>query len=278
MVKDASHKHRKRLKNRYLYDIGLLIALLCFPQSNLFAENKGIIDHRIPLQLSQHLGDYLVDIADKINPTPTPNTKAGLSIEDIFDKTQYGPFDDAILASAKRWKLDPFLLKGLLANESKLDPIGQGKYRFANMNGIRVIVSGGAIGIAQFTGGGVRGVNFLRLKRRKRSGAHIHDFDMEQALNPVKAIDAAAELLSHLIQRFGRDGGVTAYNSGIASGKAVSRYGFWNARKSGKLNRIGIYEIQGYRFLLNVLRHTNWYRTQSGLPPLADPDADRNEG
>jgi soluble lytic murein transglycosylase-like protein len=197
------------------------------------------------------------------------------SVADVYGSTQNGPFDDVILAAARRFKIDPFLLKGLLHSESKLDPIRYGSRQYGEHKGQTIVISGGAIGIAQFTGHGIREVNALREKRAQTSGAVLEMFDHEKALQPYKAIPAAAELLAHLIRRYGRDGGITAYNSGVVGGLAVARYGFWRARHEGKLHRFGVYLIQGYRFLLHVLDHANFYRRQAGLAPLDGPDADR---
>lgn len=209
-----------------------------------------------------------------LEPPAPLKARAAADAYTLFAATQHGPFDDLVLSSARRWKLDPFLLKGLLANESKLDPVRFGKRRYAQRDGARVLISGGAMGIAQFTGGGIRAVNLLR-RRRNRRGQAVLLFDRARAFEPTAAVPAAAELLAHLIERYGRDGGITAYNSGVVGGIAVSRYGFWRARYKGKLSRVGIYLIQGERFLLNVLRYTNWYRLQVGLAPLDGPDADR---
>jgi len=199
-------------------------------------------------------------------PRPTGSTDA------VFERTQHGPFDDLILAAAHRFKLDPFLLKGLIANESRLDPVRYGKRRWGRRDGVPMVISGGAVGIAQFTGPGIRAVNMLR-KRRRRAGEQALTFDLRRALLPQEAIPAAAELLAYLIRRFGRDGGITAYNAGIVGGMAVSRLGFWRARRTGKLSRSGVYLLQGARFLLNVLRRTNWFREQAGLAPLRAPTA-----
>lgn len=189
----------------------------------------------------------------------------------VFAQTQQGPFDDLILVAARRWKLDPFLFKGLLANESELDPSRVGKREYASHDGRRLLVSGGAVGIAQFTASGVDGVNALRARRR-RNGALVLAFDLERARVAEEAIPAAAELLAHLINRFGRDGGITAYNSGGAGGRAVSRLGFWRARHAGRLQRSGRVLLQGNRFLINVLARASWYREEAGLDPLYEPD------
>jgi|GEM_PF-5306143 hypothetical protein len=187
-----------------------------------------------------------------------------------FAKTQNGPFDQTILNAAVRWNLDPFLLKGLLANESRLDPIRLGKYRVAEHEGTRVIVSGGAAGIAQFSGGGIRAMALIR-ERQLRRGKPALTFDRQRALIPDEAIHAAAEFLRHLINRYGRDGGITAYNSGVVGGKIVQRMGFWRAKASGKLSRSGIYHLQGERFLLNVLKKVNYLRRGAGLIDMPLP-------
>ncbi|MBK8482176.1 MAG: transglycosylase SLT domain-containing protein [Proteobacteria bacterium] len=189
----------------------------------------------------------------------------------IFLETQHGPFDDLILAAALRWKLDPFLLKGLLDNESELDPSRMSKRSYATHGGRRLLVSGGALGIAQFTAAGVRGVNRLRARRRRR-GARVLFFDLDRARISEEAIPAAAELLAHLINRYGRDGGITAYNAGGVGGRAVSRLGFWRARHAGRLRRSGLIRLQGDRFLLNVLARSSWYREGAGLDRLYEPD------
>lgn len=191
-------------------------------------------------------------------------------VSQVFARTQLGPFDDLILAAALRWQIDPFLLKGLLANESHLDPVQHGKRRYAERGGTRILISGGAMGIAQFTGPGIRAVNALRQRRRRR-GEHVLRFDVDRAMQPQEAIPAAAELLAMLLGQFGRDGGITAYNSGVIAGIAVNRLGFWRARRTGKLARVGIYPIQGERFVINVLRRTNFYRKQAGLQGLDPP-------
>ena len=189
-----------------------------------------------------------------------------------FQATQHGPFDHRILDAATMHRLDPFLLKGVLTNESRLDPLRAGKRQYAHRDGERIVVSGGAVGIAQFTGPGMKAVDRMR---KRRLGRYAAPFDRTTALIPEEAIFAAAELLSHFIRIYGRDGGVTAYNSGGVGGGAVRRLGFWRARSSGRLAQVGDVLIQGERFLLNVLRHTNRCRQQAGLAPLAEPDADR---
>ncbi|MBK6848735.1 MAG: transglycosylase SLT domain-containing protein, partial [Proteobacteria bacterium] len=161
--------------------------------------------------------------------------------------------------------------QGLLANESELDPDRVGKRSYVSHAGQRLLVSGGAVGIAQFTAAGVQAVNSLRARRRRR-GARVLFFDLDRARVPEEAIPAAAELLTHLINRFGRDGGITAYNSGGVGGRAVSRLGFWRARQAGRLQQVGLVRLQGDRFLLNVLARASWYREEAGLDPLYEPD------
>jgi soluble lytic murein transglycosylase-like protein len=158
-----------------------------------------------------------------------------------FGATQRQRYDQEILGAAIRWSLDPFLLKGLLYSESRLEPR-------------RVNRRTGAAGIAQLTGRGRRGVAQLRSRRGDRSG-----FSLRQALDPKHAIPAAAELLAVHSRRYGLDGAIAAYNAGPWAGKLVRDQGFWRARP-----RVG-------PFLLVVVRHTNRYRTAAGLPPLPLP-------
>ena len=189
-----------------------------------------------------------------------------------FANSQNGPFDDLILAASRRWRIDPFLLKGLLANESSLEPLAVGKRVFKRIAGKRRVVSGGAVGIAQFSQAGIRAIRRLRRRRGRRQ--LVLGFDRARARVPAEAIFAAAELLNHLIERYGRDGGITAYNSGVVGGIAVRRLGFWKARRAGKLHRSGIHPIQGHRFLLNVLRWANRFRMHAGIETLSLPEDD----
>ena len=158
-----------------------------------------------------------------------------------FRTSQRDKFDAVILAAAIQWKHDPFLLKGLLYTESGF------RYDIVNRRT-------GAAGIAQFTPGGRRAVSYLRRAR----GVRGH-FTQAHALDPVDAIHAAAEVLAHLTDLYGPDGGLAAYNGGPRAGRQVQRLGYWDARK-----RVG-------GFLLTVLRHANRMRAEAGLPPLPPP-------
>lgn len=168
----------------------------------------------------------------------------------IYRATQDGEHDARILAAAQAQGLDPWLLKGLLWNESRLRPGMRGRW---------------GVGIASFTPAGVAGVNWLR--QRRRQPAH---FTMAAAMNPDRAIPAAAELLGYLVRRFGRDGGVTAYNAGFAHGAAVARLGYHEAYRRGLLFRCGRVRMSG-RYLVNVLRAADRFRAAAGLPPLDPP-------
>lgn len=187
-----------------------------------------------------------------------------------FRATQTGPYDVAIADAAEQFGLDPFLLKGLLWNESRLDEDLVGKRIYRKVGGKRRAVAGGARGIAQFTAEGISAVNEHRRRRHLR-GERVVAFTRVQVMRPEVAIPAAAELLASYIERFGRDGGITAYNSGPYGGRLVARYGFHAARRAGKLNKVGNVPIQGHRFLLNVLRKTNELRRGAGLRPLPPP-------
>jgi len=166
------------------------------------------------------------------------------STEEAFAASQRGPFDRIVGAAATAWRLDPFLLKGLLTVESRLRP------RAVNRRT-------GAVGIAQLTAGGRAAVRALR--RRRQASGPDHGFTRAQALDPAAAIPAAAELLAHLIALFRRDGGITAYNTGPRGGRLVRRHGYWRVR-----DHVG-------PFLLLVLREADRLRAQAGLPPLPRP-------
>lgn len=232
------------------------------------------VESLVTVELSAVLVAAVIDAGAPAEAVASPVRAALTGEARSFARSQLGPFDDLILRSALRFRVGPFLLKGLLANESMLDPVKSGKRRYALIGGRRTLVAGGAVGIAQFSGGGVRGVRALR-RARQRRGERVLSFDMDRASVPQEAIPAAAELLAHLIRRYGRDGGITAYNSGVVGGLAVSRLGFWRARRAGKLSRSGIFHIQGHRFLLNVLRQTNRYRIAAGLHPIEQPPRPR---
>jgi len=184
--------------------------------------------------------------------------------------TQTGAFDPLIADAARTWAIDPFLLKGLLYNESKLDPKLTGKRLYRRVRGKKVAVGGGARGIAQFTTSGISAVNEVR-EKRYRTGDRVRPLAKDDVWDPELAIPAAAELLASYMDRFGRDGGVTAYNSGPYGGRLVAKHGFYRARHTGKLSKVGRKVIQGHRFLLNVLYRTNQFRKQSGLERLHRP-------
>jgi len=198
---------------------------------------------------------------------------AGQELE-AFCRTQTGPHDAVIAGAAEAWGLDPFLLKGLLENESGLDAERVGKRIYRDVNGRRRAVGGGARGIGQFTSDGVAAVNEIRL-RRHRDGVPVRPFTEADVMDPHEAIFAAAELLSSYVSRFGLEGGVTAYNSGPYGGRLVARHGFYGARRTGWLSRRGETQLQGHRFLLNVLRKTNRLRRDASLTPLPYPERDR---
>jgi soluble lytic murein transglycosylase-like protein len=95
-----------------------------------------------------------------------------------------------------------------------------------------------AAGIAQFVREGLRG-----LKRIRKLRGSDEPFTRRDAFNPEKAIPASAELLSYLTRRWGALGAIKHYNGGRS---------------------------KDY-FLIQVLKHTNRYRTAAGLPPLPGP-------
>lgn len=194
----------------------------------------------------------------------------------VFRETQTGAFDALIADAAETWGIGPFLLKGLLFTESRLDPRLVGKRIYQKVRGRRTRVGGGARGIAQFTTEGVAALNEAR-QRRHRDGERVAPLRSNEVWNPRVAIPAAAELLRHYMERFGRDGGITAYNTGPYGGRLVKKLGFFRAKREGKLSRVRDTALQGHKFLLNVLRHTNRYRDAAGLRPLPGPDRERFE-
>lgn len=168
-----------------------------------------------------------------------------------FYVTQTGPHDTAVAQAAQKFGLSPFLLKGLLMTESRMDPAAGSK---------------GGRGIASFTPAGVAGVNWVR---KKRGSQNV--FTWAQTRDPEKSIFAAAELLSYRIKQFrSRDAGVSAYNGGGEHGRHVRRYGYWGARKRGLLEYSGGIRMSG-RYLLSVLEQTNLLRTAAGLRPIKLP-------
>jgi len=265
--------------------IALLLSSLAYacadpPASTAAAHARGVASATESIRIRQHIGEPPTALPrgwPRTSPRPTARSVTAGRKETpslvlrVFVRTQHGPFDDLIAAEAQRWQLDPFLIKGLLANESKLDAIGSGKRRLRQRRGARVVVSGGAVGIAQFTRSGIRAINRLRKHRWLRGDAAAFHFTVRRALTPQEAIPAAAELLAVMIKRYGRDGGITAYNAGGTRGRIVARLGFRRARRAGLLRRSGTIQLQGDRFLPKVLKRTNWYRQQAGLRPLPEP-------
>ncbi len=167
----------------------------------------------------------------------------------VFEKTQDGEFDQAILEAAEGFGVDPWLLKGLLINESRLNPRMRSR---------------GGVGIASMTPAGVRGVNEVR---RGRGGHEFEPFSMAKAMDPFEAIPAAAELLGHYTRLYGVAGGIAAYNGGHQHGRAVSRLGYSEAQKRGALRWCGSVRMSGV-YVTNVFAKANLLRSEAGLPPL----------
>jgi len=159
----------------------------------------------------------------------------------LFHREQ---FDNLILTACVEHGLDPFLLKGLLLTESGLKP--------KRVNG-----ETRAAGIAQFTAGGR--IAITEIRKIRGMPPRKAKFTRKQAFDPAHAIPAAAEFLRHLIEKYGRDGGLAAYNGGPRAGEVVAKYGL---RRAGGQTRT---------FILRVHRFTNKLRTELGLPPLPPP-------
>lgn len=182
-----------------------------------------------------------------LRPGPAPAEGPPPALE-VFRASQAGPFDGLLLGAAEDFGLDPWLLKGLLLNESGLQEGRSGR------NGV---------GLAQFTPAGVAGVNAIR---RRRGCQDFEPFTLAAARRPEEAIPAAAELLAAHVRRWGLEGGVAAYRC-PAQAPAVRRWGAEGARRRGLLYRCGPVRMGG-RYVPNVLEKTNALRRAAGLRPL----------
>lgn len=152
---------------------------------------------------------------------------ASLNELGVYRLTQRGEHDLAIAEAAERWRVSPWLLRGLLYHESRLEA---GAARSDT----------GARGIAQFTPSGAAAVGRLQ---RARGVPRREAFSYAMVLDPRVAIPAAAELLAYL-----RDvcGGLWC---------ALAGYNTGNVRAV----------VTG--FVRAVERHSNRFRTLAGLPP-----------
>jgi len=160
-------------------------------------------------------------------PLPTAAIPAEPLEQRAFRLTQNDRYDPLILVAAQEWKIDPFLFKGLLFAESGFKP--------------QKINQLGASGIAQFTAGGRVGVRNVRCMR-----GLCRPFTVQDALDPKKAIPAAAELLAYLRRTCGEDRMLSAYNTGNCKARV----------------RV---------FVMTVTQHMNRFRIRGGLPPLPIP-------
>ena len=175
----------------------------------------------------QQLIQLLTVLLRLSSPLPTEVIPAEPFEQRAFRLTQTDRYDVLILDAARTWDLDPFIFKGLLFYESGFQP--------------RKINPKGAAGIAQITAGGRVGVRNVRCLR-----GVCRAFTLQDALNPEKAIPAAAELLAHLRRTCGADRMLSAYNTGNCKARV----------------RV---------FVTMVTQHTNRFRTLGGLPPLPVP-------
>jgi soluble lytic murein transglycosylase-like protein len=210
--------------------------------------------------------------ADMLRAKAAKLSKRERKVLTAFRRTQKGTFDPRIADAAEEWSVDPFLLKGLLYTESRFESSLVGRRIYKKVRGKRRVISGGARGIAQFTGAGISAVNETRQRRHAR-GHRVFAFTSADVMDPYLAIDAAAELLASYIDRFGFDGGVTAYNSGPYGGKLVQKLGF--ARAKRRLRKVGHTRLQGYRFLTKVLRETRRLHKKAGLGAFEAPNKER---
>ena len=173
--------------------------------------------------------------ASQVHAEAAPTAHPPPALEDLdqwaFRLTQGETYDDLILTAAAQWQLDPFLFKGLLYTESRLDPTIINK-------------TSKATGIAQFTAGGRRGITNLR--RMRGIPPSRATFTRAQTLDPKEAIPAAAELLAYLFTTCKHlPGALMGYNSGGCRGSRS--------------------------FVLAVIKHTNRFRTAAGMPPMPAP-------
>lgn len=160
--------------------------------------------------------------AEPTLPLPSPSEP----IEYLsFAATQHDVYDHIILAAARERRLDPFILKALLYTESKFNPKAESPK--------------GAIGVAQFAPSGRGAVTRIRRIKNRNAPSFTHN----DALDPAKAIPAAAELLEFFRDRYGLLPALNAYNTGKP-----------------------YMHVRG--FILNIVRVSNQYRVFGGLPPV----------
>lgn len=163
-------------------------------------------------------------------PASQPASLPALSPEQRAWGLLEEPFTDLIWESANVWKVDPWILLGLLWAESRLYPEAVNKVSRAS-------------GIAQFTKTGRKGLNTIRCMRltgRMRCDLGDHEFTPADTFDPEKAVPAAAELLSYLTNRWGPLAAVKHYNGGPYK----------------------------HHFADKVLQRTEYYRMTTGMPPL----------
>jgi hypothetical protein len=184
-------------------------------------------------------------------PPPYRDIKPGNA---LFSATQTGPHDALILEAAADNGLDPWVLKGLLANESNLNP------KMKSRTGV---------GIASVTPAGARGVNWIRAKRG--DGHKPEVFTMRDAMDPVKAIPAVAEFVAWGVRSFGSlEAGLGFWNGGFDHARKIKRWGYRCAQQKGLLRWCAGIRMSGV-YVDNVLKRANGFRALAGLPPLSPP-------
>jgi soluble lytic murein transglycosylase-like protein len=126
------------------------------------------------------------------------------------------PYADHTRAAEQRHGLPRHLIDAILHAESRGNPKARNR-------------KSGAAGVAQFTAGGRRAVERLRRAR----GAQSWRFTLADAMDPVVAIYAAAELLAGLVDHCGslvRALGAYATGQcsrGAAYARRILRYAEW---------------------------------------------------
>jgi len=173
-------------------------------------------------------------VAPSSQPVRLEIIQGGLDSGLVFKLTQHGKYDRHYQEACEQWKCDPFVLKGLHETESGQSP--------TPVRGDTL-----AAGISQFVPSGAAAVGNLQRRRGVK-----RPFRYVDALDPVKSIHAAAELLNHLVDY------CRVTNDNLAVLLSAYNTGKCGARRES--------------FVLRVVKHTNRFRTMGGIPPMPEPE------
>lgn len=142
-------------------------------------------------------------------------------------------YASAVKKASKRWKIDPYLLMGLIQTESRFDPGATSPT--------------GAAGMGQFTSIGIKEIQRLAKiglyakafssAKDKALLAKLKAFNKDRAYEPGPAIEAAALYLHHLLRTYKQNvpAALTHYNAGGRMAKHVVKHGFKEAKAKGLL-------------------------------------------